>query len=76
MSEPRFVVREWSGCYVQVIDTANCRKPVREWNRSSVPPVERRQRARAEARRLNDWDATAEDDHNVPRFPFSLDGAA
>lgn len=66
MNDPRFVVREWSGGYVQVIDTANCRQPVREWKNGAHTPVEKRQQAQALARQLNDWDANTDEPLAVP----------
>lgn len=57
VSGERFQVREWSGCYLQVIDTAYAHRPVAEWKNGGAAPMQRRQAARAEARRLNDWDA-------------------
>lgn len=68
MSEPRFVVREWSGCYLQVIDTAEAHRVATEYKNGQTPPALRRQYAQAKARELNDWDAHTDAPLDVPRL--------
>jgi hypothetical protein len=67
----RFVVHELSGCLVQVSDTAYAHRVVAVYSpHPQCGPAETRQRGRAKARELNEWDAHADAPLDFPRLRY------
>ena len=69
VSRDRFIVRELSNGQVRVVDTVECFREAYVAP-DQFAPMQRRQAAHAEARRLNDWDAHADAPLDFPRLRY------